>query len=272
MNENLIPECREFTMIEELWPIKRYEGNRLIWDCRQWLIEAIQDEILTHVKQYNHPYVLTLSEELIWTKVAYENRQDTSHTVGMQKLSPLEISMIVTPFLRKSYNIYQDEKSKCIKISRKQIPGLKPLELPQDLMRVEWEKSRLDEIWAKEEAEAVRYMMELIRYNGFTAIKRNDSTDTSLKFIIYLETGAGRATIDAEIRIIGKDQDPHLFYQSVIGASKEIAEMAGYTDRTSESAGYRTAHEAAVWIARAVTNINRQLLINGKKNRDNNDR
>lgn len=270
MNENLIPECREFTMIEELWPIKKYEGNRPVWDCREWLVEALQDEILEHVKQYSYPYTLTLSDSPIMTKEEFKATSIDVTLPSMQKLSPLEVDLIVTPFLRKWYNVYQDEKGKCIKISRRQIPDLKPLELPQDLMRGKWGKSRLDEIWAKEEDEAIRYMMELMRYNGFTAIKRSDSTDTSLKFIIYLEIG--KPTIDAEIRIIGKGQDHDLFYQSAIASSKEVAEMAGYTDRTSESAGSKTAHEAAVWIVRAVKNINRQLIINGKKNRNNNDR
>lgn len=65
MNENLIPECREFTMIEALWPVKKYEGAIPVWDCREWLVEAIQGEILDHVRRYNHPYVLMLSEEPI---------------------------------------------------------------------------------------------------------------------------------------------------------------------------------------------------------------
>lgn len=270
MNENLIPECREFTMIEELWPIKKYEGNRPVWDCRNWIVGAVQDEILEHVKRYSYPYVLTLSEEPIWTQVEYENRRDKSYTVGMQKLSPLEISMIVTPFFRKGYRIYQDEKSKCIKISRKEIPELNNLQMPPDIVQGPAGSSRLDEIWAKEERDATGYMMELLRYRGFSVVKRSDNSETSIKFVIYLEHGG--PTLDAEIRIIGKDQDPGLFYQSAIGMSKEIAEIAGYTDRTSESAGSRTAHEAAVWIARAVTSINRQLIINGKKNRNNNDR
>lgn len=257
-------------MVEVLWPFKEYDGTTPVYDCREWLVELIQGEILEHVKRYNYSYVLTLSDEPIMTEEEFMATSSDITLPSSQKLSPLEVSLIVTPFLKKRYKVYQDEMSACIRISKGEIKELKPLELPQDLMRGEWGKSRLDEIWTKEEDEAIRYMMELMRCNGFTAIKRSDSTDTSLKFIIYL--GIGGPTIDAEIRIIGKDQNPDLFYQSVIGSSKEVAEMAGYTDRTSESAGSRTAHEAAAWITRAVTNINRQLQINGKKNRDNNDR
>lgn len=172
MNENLIPECREFTMIEGLWPIKKYEGNRPVWDCRNWIVGAVQGEILEHVKRYSYPYVLTLSEEPIWTQVEYENRRDKRYTVGMQKLSPLEISMIVTPFFRKGYRIYQDEKSKCIKISRKEIPELNTLQIPPDIVQGPAGTSRLDQIWAKEERDTTGYMMELLRYRGFSAVKR----------------------------------------------------------------------------------------------------
>lgn len=270
MNENLIPECREFTMIEELWPIKKYEGNRPVWDCRNWIVGAVQDEILEHVKRYSYPYVLTLSEEPIWTQVGYENRRDKSYTVGMQKLSPLEISMIVTPFFRKGYRIYQDEKSKCIKISRKEIPELNTLQMPPDIVQEPAGTSRLDQIWAKEERDATGYMMELLRYRGFNVVKRIDNDKTSVKFTIYLEHGG--PTVDAEIRTLDKSAEVNILYQAVIEVDEETTRLAGRSANMSESVGSRTAHEAAAWITRAVTNINRQLQINGKKNRDNNDR
>lgn len=257
-------------MIEVLWPIKKYEGNRPVWDCREWIIEAVQEEILDHVRRYNHPYVLTLSEEPIWTQVGYENRRDKSYTVGMQKLSPLEISMIVTPFFRKGYRIYQDEKSKCIKISRKEIPELNTLQMPPDIVQGPAGTSRLDQIWAKEERDATGYMMELLRYRGFNVVKRCDESQTSIKFIVYLKHGG--PTVDAEIKIIGKNETPSFFYQSVIEISKEIKEIAGYSTNMLESPGSRTAHEAAAWIIRTVTNINRQCQINGKKSSDDNDR
>lgn len=270
MNENLIPECREFTMVEELWPIKKYEGNRPVWDCRNWLIGAIQDEILNHVKQYNHPYILTLSEEPIWTEVEYKNRQDTSYTIGMQKLSPLEVNIIVTPFIRKWYNVYQDEKAKCIKISRKEIPGLKPLELPQDLMREEWEKGRLDEIWEKEAMSATRYMQALLMYRGLSVTKRKESTSTSIKFTVHLIIG--NPAIDAEIKVVchGRDKDP--FYKAIIEIKDDVMEKIGYSTRTLESNGSRTAHEAAAWLVRVISNIKIKIQNDVKKNCDNNDR
>lgn len=257
-------------MIEELWPIKKYEGNRPVWDCRNWIVGAVQDEILEHVKRYNYPYVLTLSEEPIWTQVGYENRRDKSYTVGMQKLSPLEISMIVTPFFRKGYRIYQDEKSKCIKISRKEIPELNTLQIPPDIIQGPDGDSRLDQIWAKEECDATGYMMKLLGYRGFNMVKISDRSKTSIKFIIYLEHEG--PTVNAEIKIIGKSETPSFFYQSMVEMDEEITKTAGYSANTLESPGSRTAHEAAAWITRAVTNINRQLQINGKKNRNNNDR
>lgn len=269
MNENLIPECREFTMIEELWPIKKYEDNRLIWDYREWLVEALQGEILTHVRKYNHPYILTLSEEPIWTEVEYKNRRDKMYTLDMQKLSPLEVSLIVTPFLRKSYNIYQDEKSKCIKISRKEIPGLNTLQMPPDIVQGPTGTSGLDQIWAKEERNATDYMMELLRNRGFNVVKKCDKSETSIKFIIYLEHEG--PTVDAEIKVIGKNETPSFFYQSMVEMDKETTKTAGYSANMLESPGSRTAHEAAVWIVRGIETINRQLQINGKKNSDNND-
>ena len=270
MNENLIPECREFTMIEELWPIKKYEGDKPVWDCRNWIVGTVQDEILEHVKRYSYPYVLTLSEEPIWTQVGYENRRDKSYTVGMQKLSPLEISMIVTPFFRKGYKIYQDEKAKCVKISRKEIPGLNTLQMPPDIVQGPAGNSILDQIWAKEERDAVGYMMELLRYRGFSVVKVSDKSKTSIKFIIYLEHGG--PTIDAEIKVIGKNEAPSFFYQSMVEMDEETAKAAGYSANMLESPGSRTAHEAAAWIVRAIMNINRQRQINGKTHRDNNDR
>ena len=131
MNENLIPECREFTMIEELWPIKKYKGNRLIWDCRQWLVERLQDEILEHVKRYSYPYVLTLSDEPIMTAEEFLLTSKDIVLPSMQKLSPVEVAKIVTPFMKKGYHVYQDEIGKCIKISRKEIKKLCPIELPK---------------------------------------------------------------------------------------------------------------------------------------------
>lgn len=270
MNENLIPECREFTMIEELWPIKKYEGNRPVWDCRNWIVGTIQDEILTHVRKYSHPYILTLSEEPIWTQVEYENRRDKVYTADMQKLSPLEISMIVTPFFRKGYRIYQDEKSKCVKISRKEIPGLNTLQMPPDIVQGPDGTSRLDQIWAKEERNATDYMMELLRYRGFNVVKISDSSKTSIKFIIYLEHEG--PTVDAEIKVVGKNETPSFFYQSMVEMDEETTKTTRYTDNMLESPGSRTAHEAAAWIVRAITNISRELLVNGKKSRNNNDR
>lgn len=270
MNENLIPECREFTMIEELWPIKKYEGNRPVWDCREWLVEALQGEILDHVRRYNHPYVLMLSEEPIWTEVAYKNRRDTMYTLDMQKLSPLEVSLIVTPFFRKGYNVYQDEKSKCIKISRKEIPELNTLQIPPDIVQGPAGTSRLDQIWAKEERDATGYMMELLKYRGFSVVKRSDKSETSIKFIIYLEHEG--PTVDAEIKIIGKNEAPSFFYQSMVEMDEETTKTAGYSANMLESPGSRTAHEAAAWIVRAITNINKQCQLNGKTYRDNNDR
>lgn len=270
MNENLIPECREFTMIEELWPIKKYEGNRPVWDCREWLVESLQGEILDHVRRYNHPYILMLSEEPIWTEVAYKNRRDTMYTLDMQKLSPLEISLIVTPFLRKLYNVYQDEKSKCVKISRKQIPGLKPLELPQDLMRGEWGKSRLDEIWGEEEKSAIRYMQALLMYRGFTLTRKRDSDGTSAKFTIHLAVGG--PTIEAEIKALSYGTKFAAAYQAITEMDHETMEAAKYSDNLLESEALRTAHEAAAWIVTMVYHVSKNLKAYEEKNRNNNDR
>nr|DAS40226.1 MAG TPA: hypothetical protein [Crassvirales sp.] len=257
-------------MVEELWPIKKYEGDRPVWDCREWLVEALQGEILDHVRRYNHPYVLILSEEPIWTQVAYENRRDKRYTVGMQKLSPLEISMIVTPFFRKGYKIYQDEKSKCVKISRKEIPELNTLQMPPDIVQGPAGTSRLDQIWAKEESNATDYMMELLRYRGFNVVKKCDKSETSIKFIIYLEHGG--PTVDAEIKVIGKNETPSLFYQSMVEMDEDTTKTAGYSANMLESHWSRTANEAAAWIVKAIENINRQRQINGKTYHDNNDR
>ena len=270
MNENLIPECREFTMVEELWPIKKYEGNRPVWDCREWLVEAIQGEILDHVRRYNHPYVLVLSEKPIWTQVEYETRRDKMYTLDMQKLSPLEISMIVTPFFRKGYKIYQDEKSKCVKISRKEIPELNTLQIPPDIVQGPAGTSRLDQIWAKEERDAIGYMIELLKYRGFSVVKRIDNDKTSIKFIIYLEHEG--PTVNAEIKVIGKNETPSFFYQSMVEMDEETTKTAGYSANMLESPGSRTAHEAAAWIVSAITNINKQCQLNGKAYRNDHDR
>lgn len=270
MIEDLIPECREFTMVEELWPIKKYEGNRPVWDCRNWLVGALQCEILDHVKQYNHPYVLTLSEEPIWTQVGYENRRDKRSTLSMQKLSPLEISMIITPFIKKWYNVYQDEKAKCIKISRKQIPDLKPLELPQDLMRGEWGKSRLDEIWTEEEKSATRYMQALLMHNGFTVVRKRDNTDTSVKFTIHLAVGG--PTVEAEIKAISYGKEFAAAYQALVEMDIETMEAAKYSAHLLDSDALRTAHEAAAWIVSLVCNVNKNIEAYAEKNRNNNDR
>lgn len=270
MNENLIPECREFSMIEELWPIKKYEGNRPIWDCRQWLIERLQDEILEHVKRYSYPYVLTLSDEPIMTAEEFLLTSKDVVLPSMQKLSPLEISLIITPFFRKGYNIYQNEKAKCVEISRKEIPELNTLQMPPDIVQGPTGTSKLYQIWAKEEHDATSYMMGILRYRGFGVVKRPGKSETQIKFIIYLENGG--PTVDAEIKVIGKNKTPSFFYQSMIEMDEETAKTAGYSANMLESQGSRTAHEAAAWIVRAITNINKQRQINRETHRDNNDR
>ena len=269
MNENLIPECREFTMVEELWPIKKYEGNRPVWDCREWLIEAIQGEILDHVRRYNHPYVLVLSEEPIWTQVEYENRRDKMYTLDMQKLSPLEICLIVTPFLKKWYNVYQDEKSKCIKISRKRIPGLKLLELPYDLIPKEGKRDAIVELRKKEEEGAVNYMTKFLRYMGITVIKAKRES-TSIKLVIYIT----RDTLPIEVEIKGIEASNKIqyAYQAIVEIDDKTKTAIGYTINMLETNACCTAHEAAGWAARVLLNIKDALIANDEKNRNNNNR
>ena len=131
MNENLIPECREFTMVEELWPIKKYDGATLIYDCREWLVEIIQQEILDHIKNCSYPYLLTFSDAPIMSEECFKRTPKDLRLPAMQKLSPVEVAKIVTPFMKKGYHVYQDEAGQCIKISRKEIKGLCPIDLPK---------------------------------------------------------------------------------------------------------------------------------------------
>lgn len=265
MNENLIPECREFTMIEELWPIKKYEGNRPVWDCREWLVEAIQGEILDHIRRYNHPYILTLSEEPIWTQVGYENRRDKSYTVGMQKLSPLEISLIVTPFLKKWYNVYQDEKSKCIKISRKEIPGLKPLEIPEIPGVYEREKLSASLLRRLELQTAKDYLMRMEMREPIT-IEVEELEDSE---IINVSTSVEGETVTLKLET--KSLYPHL-YIATTTIDKELAEKTMFKDGKIGPMYVHTAHEAFSGIYSTISELRRRLKSYEAKNRNDNDR
>lgn len=265
MNENLIPECREFTMVEELWPIKKYEGNRPVWDCRNWIVGAVQDEILEHVKRYSYPYVFTLSEEPIWTQVGYENRRDKSYTAGMQKLSPLEISMIVTPFFRKGYKIYQDEKSKCIKISRKEIPGLKPLEIPEIPGVYEPEKLSASQLRRLELQTAKDYLMAMKMQEPIT-IEIEELEDSE---IINASTSIeGKAV---SLKLETKSLYPHL-YIATTTIDKKLVEKTMFEDGKIGPMYVYTAHEAFKGLYATVSELRKRLKSYEAKNRDNNDR
>lgn len=265
MNENLIPECREFTMIEELWPIKKYEGNRPVWDCRNWIVGAVQDEILEHVKRYNYPYVLTLSEEPIWTQVEYENRRDKSYTVGMQKLSPLEISLIVTPFFRKGYNIYQDEKSKCIKISRKEIPGFKHLEIPEIPGVYESEKLSASQLRRLELKTAKDYLMRMKMQEPIT-IEVEELEDSE---IINVSTSIEGKMVSLELKT--KSLYPHL-YIATTTIDKDLAEKTMFKDGKIGPMYVHTAHEAFSGLHSTVSELRKRLKSYEAKNRNDNDR
>lgn len=264
MNENLIPECREFTMIEELWPIKKYEGNRPVWDCREWLVEALQGEILDHVRRYNHPYVLMLSEEPIWTEVAYKNRRDTMYTLDMQKLSPLEISLIVMPFLRKGYNVYQDEKSKCIKISRKEIQGLKPLEIPEIPGVYEREKLSASLLRRLELQTAKDYLMRMEMQEPIT-IETEEIEDSE---IINVSTSVEGKTVSLKLET--KSIYPHL-YIATTTIDKDLAGKTMFGDGKIGPMYVHTAHEAFSGLHRTVSELRKRLKSYEAKNRNDND-
>ena len=265
MNENLIPECREFTMIEELWPIKKYEGNRPVWDCRNWIVGAVQDEILKHVKRYSYPYVLTLSEEPIWTQVGYENRRDKNYTVGMQKLSPLEISMIVMPFLKKCYNVYQDEKAKCIKISRKEIPGLKSLEIPEIPGVYEREKLSASQLRQLELKTAKDYLTRMKMQEPIT-IEVEELEDSE---IINVSTSIEGKTVSLKLET--KSLYPHL-YIATTTIDKRLAEKTMFGDGKIGPMYVHTAHEAFSGLYSTVSELRGRLKSYEAKNRNDHDR
>lgn len=265
MIEDLIPECREFTMVEELWPIKKYEGNRPVWDCRNWIVGAVQDEILEHVKRYNYPYVLTLSEEPIWTQVAYENRRDKMYTIGMQKLSPIEIGMIVTPFIKKCYNVYQDEKAKCIKISRKEIPGLKPLEIPEIPGVYEREKLSASRLRRLELQTAKDYLMRMEMREPIT-IEVEELEDSE---IINVSASIEGKTVTLKLET--KSFYPHL-YIATTTIDKGLAEKTMFGDGKIGPMYVYTAHEAFSGLHSTVSELRKRLKSYEAKNRDNNDR
>lgn len=265
MNENLIPECREFTMIEELWPIKKYEGNRPVWDCREWLVEALQGEILDHVRRYNHPYVLMLSEEPIWTEVAYKNRRDTMYTLDMQKLSPLEIGMIVTPFIKKCYNVYQDEKAKCIKISRKEIPGLKSLEIPEIPGVYEREKLSASQLRQLELKTAKDYLMKMEMQEPIT-IEVEELEDSE---IINVSTSVEGETVTLKLET--KSLYPHL-YIATTTIDKSLAEKTMFKDGKIGPMYVHTAHEAFSGLYSTLSELRRRLKSYEAKNRNDHDR
>lgn len=256
-------------MIEELWPIKKYEGNRLIWDCRQWLVERLQDEILEHVKRYSYPYVLTLSDEPIMTAEKFLLTSKDVVLPSMQKLSPLEISLIVTPFIKKGYKVYQDERSACISITRRVISELKPLELPYDLIPEEARWDAIVELRKKEEEDAANYMTKFLRYMGLTVIKTQQES-TSIKLVIYITRD--RLPIEVEIKGIEASNKIQHAYQAIVEIDDEAKTAIGYTINMLETDACCTAHEAAGWAVRILLNIKDALTANDKKNRDNNDR
>ena len=256
-------------MVEELWPIKKYEGNRLIWDCRQWLVERLQDEILEHVKRYSHPYVLTLSDEPIMTAEEFLLTSKDVVLPSMQKLSPLEISLIVTPFIKKGYKVYQDERSACVMITRRVISELKPLELPYDLIPEEDRWDAIIELRKKEEEGAVNYMTKFLRCMGLTVIKTKQES-TSIKLDIYITRD--RLPIEVEIKGIEASNKIQHAYQAMVEIDDETKTAIGYTINILETDPCCTAHEAAGWAVRILLNIKDALTANDIKNRDNNDR
>ena len=265
MNEDLIPECREFTMIEELWPIKKYEGNRLVWDCRMWLVEALQCEILEHVKRYSYPYVLTLSDAPIMTEEEFKATPKDVTLPSMQKLSPLEVGMIVTPFLKKWYNVYQDEDGKCIKISRKEIPGLKPLEIPEIPGVYEREKLSADQLRQLELQTAKDYLMRMEMREPIT-IEVEELEDSE---IINVSTSIEDKTVSLKLET--KSLYPHL-YIATTTIDKELSEKTMFGDGKIGPMYVHTAHEAFSGLYATVSELRKRLKSYEAKNRNDNNR
>lgn len=265
MNENLIPECRPFTMVEKLWPIKKYEGDRPVWDCRMWLVEALQDEILEHVRRYNYPYVLTLSDAPIMTEEEFKTTPKDVTLPSMQKLSPLEIGLIVMPFIKKWYNVYQDEEGKCIKISRMEILGPKPLEIPEIPGVYEHEKISTSQLRRLELKTAKDYLMKMEMQEAIT-IEVEELEDSE---IINVSTSIEGKTVSLKLET--KSLYPHL-YIATTTIDKELAEKTMFKDGKIGPMYVHTAHEAFSGLYSTISELRRRLKSYEAKNRDDNDR
>ena len=208
---------------------------------------------------------MTLSEEPIWTEVAYKNRRDTMYTIGMQKLSPIEISMIVTPFIKKCYNVYQDEKAKCIKISRKEIPGLKPLEIPEIPGVYEHEKLSASLLRQLELQTAKDYLMKMqVREPITIEIEKLEDSE-----IINVSTSIeGKAV---SLKLETKSLYPHL-YIATTTIDKGLAEKILFGDGKIGPMYVHTAHEAFSSLYSTISELRRRLKSHEAKNRNDHDR
>ena len=183
----------------------------------------------------------------------------------MQKLSPLEISLIVMPFLRKWYNVYQDEKSKCIKISRKEIPGLKLLEIPEIPGVYEHEKLSASLLRRLELKTAKDYLMKMKMQEPVT-IEVEELEDSE---IINVSTSVEGETVTLKLET--KSLYPHL-YIATTTIDKGLAEKTMFKDGKIGPMYVHTAHEAFSGLYSTISELRRRLKSYEAKNRDNNDR
>lgn len=197
--------------------------------------------------------------------MAYKNRRDKSYTLDMQKLSPLEISLIVIPFLRKSYNVYQDEKAKCVKISRKEIPGLKPLESPEIPGVYEPEKLSASQLRRLELQTAKDYLMRMKMQEPIT-IEVEELEDSE---IINVSTSIEGKTVNLKLET--KSLYPHLYIVTTT-IDKGLAEKTMFGDGKIGPMYVHTAHEAFSSLYSTISELRRRLKSYEAKNRNDNDR
>lgn len=252
-------------MVEVLWPFKEYDGTTPVYDCREWLVELIQGEILEHVKRYNYSYVLTLSDEPIMTEEEFMATSRDITLPSSQKLSPLEVSLIVTPFLKKRYKVYQDEMSACIRISKGEIKELKPLEIPEIPGVYEREKLSASLLRRLELQTAKDYLMRMEMQESIT-IEVEELEDSE---IINVSTSIEGETVSLKLET--KSLYQHL-YIATTTIDKGLAEKTMFKDGKIGPMYVHTAHEAFSGLYSTISELRRRLKSYEAKNRNNNDR
>ena len=192
--EVLIPQNRRLLFLETTTN-PEYIGDKPVYIYRPFLIQKIQERILTHIRHSNEKCKIIIRGLLIRDKDKCLKYHEP------QAVSPEEVRTIVTPFIIKGYYAYQDEEKGAIYISRTPDNEMKPLELTPHASAY---TSRYDE-------ESDKYILTNPEQPGIETIIRGIRVDVIVNPLLWLVRDTENKDIYViEIEATGKYESKNL--------------------------------------------------------------